>query len=303
MNIIVINGFLGSGKTTTLKNLINQLQSEKVALIINEFGNSSFDSNVLSEFKVKIEEIKNGSIFCSCKSDEFVMKFQELLNKNLDFVLIESSGFSNPVSLDKMINFSLKSINTSNLEVFYVTIVDPIMFPKLSVTLNSYKNQIDMADVIILNKQDTVEKNELEVIKRSIIELNSKAKLIETTYGEVKFNHLLVSKSDRTFNQQIHKKSLTDSSISFLMPKSTQKADLEKLLLSLSQKVYRMKGNCMIENQAYTFEIASQRIVMGKTRLINFEATVLFSSNDISSKKVKEILIRHLGEIEIYGVK
>ena len=63
MKLLVINGFLGSGKTTVLKNILKQSTSSRIAVVINEFGDSSFDSNKLSEMGTFLEEIHHGSIF------------------------------------------------------------------------------------------------------------------------------------------------------------------------------------------------------------------------------------------------
>ena len=69
--LYLITGFLGAGKTTFLKQFMKQFSSERMHIIVNEFGKEGIDGELLSELGIALDEINNGSIFCSCRLDKF----------------------------------------------------------------------------------------------------------------------------------------------------------------------------------------------------------------------------------------
>lgn len=71
MELYLITGFLGAGKTTFLKNFARQFAGRRLRLIINEFGRAGVDGTLLRELDAALDEISNGSIFCACRLDQF----------------------------------------------------------------------------------------------------------------------------------------------------------------------------------------------------------------------------------------
>ena len=71
MELYLITGFLGAGKTTFLKNFARQFAGRRLRLIINEFGRVGVDGTLLRELDAALDEISNGSIFCACRLDQF----------------------------------------------------------------------------------------------------------------------------------------------------------------------------------------------------------------------------------------
>ena len=82
--LYLITGFLGAGKTTFLKQFMKQFSSERMHIIVNEFGKEGIDGELLSELGIALDEINNGSIFCSCRLDKFKNVLQH--TKSLDEV-------------------------------------------------------------------------------------------------------------------------------------------------------------------------------------------------------------------------
>jgi G3E family GTPase len=72
IDIYLVTGFLGAGKTTLMQNLLKVFENDKVALIVNEFGQEGVDGAVLEKEGMVIEQIVDGSIFCVCRSDKFI---------------------------------------------------------------------------------------------------------------------------------------------------------------------------------------------------------------------------------------
>ena len=84
IDILLISGFLGSGKTSLMKSLIKNFKKEKIGIIVNEFGQEGVDGKLLKESGLSVDEISDGSIFCACRSDRFI----DAILKTKTFVLI-----------------------------------------------------------------------------------------------------------------------------------------------------------------------------------------------------------------------
>ena len=104
MKIDIISGFLGAGKTTFIKRLLNtNIKNEKVVLIENEFGEVSVDSDFLSDAKIDIQELSQGCICCSLVGD-FSKSLNEVIEKyNPDRILIEPSGVGKLSDVEKAV--------------------------------------------------------------------------------------------------------------------------------------------------------------------------------------------------------
>ena len=72
LQLYLIGGFLGSGKTTFLKHMLENMENRKIGVLVNEFGNISIDGTVVRKQGMEMVELNNGSIFCACLKDSFV---------------------------------------------------------------------------------------------------------------------------------------------------------------------------------------------------------------------------------------
>ena len=97
--LYLITGFLGAGKTTFLKNFIRLFEGKRMHIIVNEYGKEGIDGQLLKELGTVLDEINNGSIFCSCRLDKFEEVLQKALSAAPDVILIEASGLSNPTNV------------------------------------------------------------------------------------------------------------------------------------------------------------------------------------------------------------
>ena len=90
IQLYLVSGFLGSGKTTFLRQLLLQMQNVRVGVIVNEFGSIGIDGKVLQQGDTKMVEINNGSIFCACLKDGFVKTLVAFLEQPIDVLFIEA---------------------------------------------------------------------------------------------------------------------------------------------------------------------------------------------------------------------
>jgi G3E family GTPase len=212
--VTVLSGFLGAGKTTLLNHILHNKEGLKVAVIVNDLSEVNVDAelvksvNTLSRTEEKLVEMSNGCICCTLRED-LMIEVERLAKENrFDYLLIESTGISEPIPVAQTFSFESEdgSIDLSRFSYIdtMVTVVDAFNFfkdfgspEKLTdrdltdiegderTIVNLLTDQIEFANVIILNKTDLVKQNVLGVLKAMIQKLNPKAKIIESTYSKV----------------------------------------------------------------------------------------------------------------------
>lgn len=185
----LVTGFLGSGKTTFLKNYLNEFSGRrKIGIIQNEFSEINIDG---LEFKNKgsgfdILEVNNGSVFCVCLLGSFVDSLAAFIDEvQPDEIILEASGMSDPLSIGQILQSpKLRS------EVFLDRVwclVDAVNFRKISTFQTRVNHQIRIADVVILNKADLVDSEDDDLV-HVIKKLNPFAAIEFTAFAKVEFN-------------------------------------------------------------------------------------------------------------------
>jgi G3E family GTPase len=218
--VTVLSGFLGAGKTSLLNYILHNKEGLKVAVIVNDMSEVNIDAqlvkneNTLSRTEERLVEMSNGCICCTLRED-LMLEVEALAKENrFDYLLIESSGISEPIPVAQTFSF-VNEEGTIDLSRFsfidtMVTVVDAFNFFKdfsSAQTLQDRKasdiendnrtivnllvDQVEFANVIILNKTDLVTQKELEVLKASIQKLNPMAKIIPSILGKVNPNEVL----------------------------------------------------------------------------------------------------------------
>ncbi len=212
--VTVLSGFLGAGKTTLLNHILHNKEGLKVAVIVNDMSEVNVDANLvksentLSRTDEKLVEMSNGCICCTLRED-LMIEVERLAKENrFDYLLIESTGISEPVPVAQTFSF-VDEENGIDLSRFsyvdtMVTVVDGFNFfkdfgspEKLTdreltdidgddrTIVNLLTDQIEFANVIILNKTDLINKEHLGILKATLHKLNPSATIIESSYGKV----------------------------------------------------------------------------------------------------------------------
>ena len=218
--VTVLSGFLGAGKTTLLNHILQNKEELKVAVIINDMSEVNVDAQLVKSEKTlsyteeKLVEMSNGCICCTLRED-LMIEVERLAKENrFDYLLIESTGISEPVPVAQTFCF-VDEENGIDLSRFsyvdtMVTVVDAFNFftdfgsPELLIDRdlsdieNDYRtivdlltDQIEFANVIILNKTDLVAKEYLGVLKKIIAKLNPSARILESSYSKVEPKEIL----------------------------------------------------------------------------------------------------------------
>lgn len=188
----LVTGFLGSGKTTFLKRILNQYASEKkIAIIQNEFAPANIDGSVLkSETEnFKLLEINNGSVFCVCLLGKFTSSLRAFVNEHQpDIIILEASGLSDPIAIAQLLD--LKDLKEDIYLSKIWTIVDGINFLKQQKLVTRLQHQVRIADVVIINKTDLASQTQIEETEKAIRALNPFAEVLKASYCDLPDNEL-----------------------------------------------------------------------------------------------------------------
>lgn len=173
--ITVFTGFLGSGKTTLLNKIIKGNPAVRFGLIINEFGEIGIDAKILDNPQEEIVEMSDGCMCCVVRSDLVLAITKMAETGKVDYILIETSGLAEPMPI-------IQTFSALNPEICYLdgllTVVDSVNYKDFSTQYQTVTDQIKMGDVIILNKTEDLNPEQLDDLTSKIKELNELASIL-----------------------------------------------------------------------------------------------------------------------------
>lgn len=211
--VTVLSGFLGAGKTTLLNHILNNRQGLRVAVIVNDMSEVNIDAAVvnrevqLDRAEEKLVEMSNGCICCTLRED-LLLAIRELAQEQrFDYLVIESTGISEPLPVAETFTFrdddGLSLSDVARLDTM-VTVVDAVNF---SADLEEAEDlqergeslddedertvsdllvdQVEFADVIILNKTDLISATEREQLEHALRQLNRHADIVFAQFSDV----------------------------------------------------------------------------------------------------------------------
>jgi len=187
---MIVTGFLGSGKTTFINNLLLQNEGINIGLIENEFGAVSIDARLITNYQPEsILELNNGCICCSI-FNEFSLALQELVKKNnhLEQLIIETTGLADPGPIIEPFFQDADLLRTFEL-AGTICLVDAVNFHEHIGGFEQQK-QILLSDLIILNKIKRVDEQKLSGIRKKVAALNKTALIIETNFAQIDTSYL-----------------------------------------------------------------------------------------------------------------
>ena len=191
IKIDIISGFLGAGKTTFIKKMLDEVyQNEKIALIENEFGEVGIDGGFLKDSGVNITEMNSGCICCSLVGD-FGKNLNEVITQyHPDRILIEPSGVGKLSDVMKSV-IDLEKEQDVRLNAL-VTVVNAKKASKQMKAFGEFfNNQIEFATTIIFSRTQTATEEQLELCVRQMQELNQKAAVITTPWDKISGEQIL----------------------------------------------------------------------------------------------------------------
>jgi G3E family GTPase len=218
--VTVLSGFLGAGKTTLLNHILLNRENKKVAIIVNDMSEVNIDASLalkngvtLSRTEEKMVEMSNGCICCTLRED-LLLEVKRLADeKKYDYLVIESTGISEPLPIAETFTFEDEqgeSLSAHAKLDTMLTVVDAKAFLRdwrsgqllkdrnlalgeedVRSIVSLLTQQIEFADVILINKTDLVNEQELKELKGIIHHLNPSAKIELAKKGQISLDKVL----------------------------------------------------------------------------------------------------------------
>ena len=288
--VIVVSGFLGSGKTTFLKYLIEKT-NKKYGLLINEFGDVGIDGDLLKncsgcneDSSESIIELNNGCLCCTVQ-DDFIPSIQTLLKTNIDLdaIIIETSGLALPIPLLKALSWP--EIRTSIYLDFVISTVngesmingspindlcsiktqykDTKKIDHFSSIEELFKEQLEVSDIVLISRSDLISEKEFNTIRS---DLQKKVKpnvpIIKSFKGETNLGYILDSNIknknyQETFTQEhnhTHAKIFSDFiKTGYFLEKNQFEFEMSQILKEVN--ILRIKGRVWIPQKSLPLQV------------------------------------------------
>ncbi|WP_078554532.1 CobW family GTP-binding protein [Bacillus alkalicellulosilyticus] len=263
--VTVLTGFLGAGKTTLLNYILTENHGQKLAVIVNEFGEVGIDNQLVVGADEEIFEMNNGCICCSVRGD-LIRILSELKEKNkstLEFerVIIETTGLADPGPVAQTFFVDPQLSEFYHLDSI-VTVVDTFHVHQQLDRSREAQEQIAFADVVLLNKIDLVDEEHIHSVSERIRGMNPSARVVRTKHSQIDLDEILnVYSFDLTKKQEITPNFLKEGhhhhndhvrAIVLRTEKPLNLSKIEKwmnsILVELGPQMYRYKGLLHIEN-------------------------------------------------------
>lgn len=321
--IILLAGFLGSGKTSLLNNLLAQSRGLKIGVIVNDFGKINIDNLLVSAQTDTSLELNNGCICCSVEDGELDDAVGQLAHRgsSLDLIVIEASGLAEPKELVALLQ--MMGNQYSHFESL-VTVVDAANFEHNNKQSASSLENLSISDFVIINKVDLVSKKQLKDIETVISLASPNVRILRSEHGKVDINLLVDARKATSPKVQLPLHSEEEhshlhdefSSVEFTSKKPLDHELFLKWADSLPTNVFRAKGICYFGmkglGQKYIFQAVGPRydikldewtsseepqttlVVIGKDldkskTLKALEATIDSLPDDINSETIIDI--------------
>lgn len=216
--VTVLSGYLGSGKTTLINHLLHNKEDRKIAVIVNDMSEVNIDASMVKQggfirTEEKLIELQNGCICCTLRED-LIKEVKKLAEMDIDYIVIESTGISEPIPVAQSFTYEDEELGINlgehcRLDTM-VTVVDAHRFwedygsgeslldrnqaadeSDAREVIDLLMDQIEFANVLVLNKVDLVAEIDRQELKRMLQQLNPDATILETSFSEVDLEDVL----------------------------------------------------------------------------------------------------------------
>jgi len=252
--VTLITGPLGSGKTTLLRHLLN-VMPQKIAIMMNEFGEIAIDSQIIEGKNVRLAELGGGCVCCSLLG-EFEAAVTEVIDTvHPDLIIVETTGVAEPDAVMFNIQESLPQVRLDGV----VTIADAdamVRYPRLGQTGRA---QIEAADIILLNKVDLVSAEELAEVRARLTHLNERAPILPTQRCQMDPDVLFGISPAHDISPPQHRHQPEVESFSYISEATLERSCFAQFVEHLSPSVVRAKGFVRFPGGTYLFNFVAGR--------------------------------------------
>ncbi|MCR3956826.1 MAG: GTP-binding protein [Gudongella sp.] len=263
IDLYLLTGFLGSGKTTFLRNILEDLSHEKVGVIMNEFGKIGIDGDIIRKDGLQLTEINRGSIFCSCLKLNFAQAMVEMADRDIKYLFVESSGLADPSNIGEI----MEGVESVKGKVYdyrgAICVTDALNFMDQLEDLETVERQIKHCHLAVLSKTDLVDEKKLTETIGKIKEINPIVPIETSSHGRLDYDFLAEdlmrykwTEGEDTTNAPENKpKTIT---ISFESPLATE--ELTSFIDDIKKDAYRIKGFARLEKGWSQIDVVGNRL-------------------------------------------
>ncbi len=262
----VLTGFLGSGKTTLLNRILTLNHGKKIGVIVNEFGEIGIDHQLVVSADEEIIEMNNGCICCTVRGD-LIRIIDDLFERHDDFdhLVIETTGLADPGPVIQSFLVDDRIHSRTELDAV-VTVVD-CKHLRHQLDCHEAQEQIAFADIVLLNKTDLVEAEEVRRIAAQVRRLNRSARMFETRHCDVALELVLgtgnfdlknaLSVAPDLLEEEAHEHDESITSVCITRTGVVDASKLSRWVFDLGQELgtnlFRMKGILNVDDAARRF--------------------------------------------------
>ncbi|MDQ0197685.1 CobW family GTP-binding protein [Neobacillus ginsengisoli] len=292
--VYILSGFLGSGKTTLLKRLLEDERrlGRKTAVMMNELGKVSIDSDAVADNDVALKELLGGCICCSIQ-DKLEAQLQGLIvEEKPEVIYIETTGAAHPV---EVLDAILSPLFADSLLIKGIlTTVDGLRWmdrKNLSPQLQQLiLDQVRHSDLILINKMNELTDSDQARITFEIQSINSEARCLLTNYSQLAMDQLrkLSVSFDKNSERLNLKKKLNLTTFVYQFQKAISHSKFEAFLKSLPDTVYRIKGYVKFDRSNYpTLFQFSYGMPIYMQEFMNLPLNLVFIGENIDWKQIE----------------
>lgn len=277
--LVLVTGFLGSGKTTFLRHLARDCQQRRLAFLVNEFADLNVDGARLDAFSFPVFEVSGGSLFCECKVTDFIANLKRLHEhfsddeSGLSGILIETSGIADPEVMAKLMAdtgmdryFRISSI---------LALVSPYRFEDYLSAFPNLEAQIRTSDWVLLNKIDLADNARLLEVEARILAIKPEARICRTQHAAVDLD-LWSADCQRPHVGALSACANPFASLCVTLPENLSRDRLRESLAQPDDPILRAKGWLREDGQLYSVDYSNGV----------FECTPFMDTNSASPRLV-----------------
>lgn len=264
--LTLITGPLGSGKTTLVRKILADTR-QKIAVIMNEFGEIAIDARVLKGKNVEIAELGGGCVCCSLIG-EFEAALQEIIDRvHPDLIVVETTGLAEPEALILNLQGNLEKLVRLDGVIVLADADATLRFPQLGYVS---KMQLEAADIVLINKLDLVDAAQLQQVEQKVRKANPTATLFHTVRSELDTRLLFGPAAEQALGErrpavvsaptqpEPHAHEQFES-FSFTTTAILDQQKFTELADHLPQEIYRAKGLVRTNSGSYHFNFVAGR--------------------------------------------
>jgi len=262
-DLYLLTGFLGAGKTTLLTNILKDLESDNVGVIMNEFGKVGIDGTIIEKDGMVVTELNRGSIFCSCLQLKFVDAMAEMADRSLKYLFVESSGLADPSNIGNILG-GVESIKGDAYSYKgAICLIDGVNFLEQLKDIETVERQLKHCHLAVINKVDLIDESEISQIKEKIAEINNKVDVVETTFGQMPYSFLgkdLIENRVLEIEDTTNTPDSKPKTLNLTFDGQINKALLTEFIDRIKGDCFRIKGYFNLEDGLNQVDVVNKKI-------------------------------------------